>query len=107
MDFKGPINKLKELLEEKKIPCEVGPMHDGFTVIVKVYDIEGEVLGVMDAVCHGFSYGNEGGYVEIMGGLTEEESERDSVLGWLTPEEAAERFAYCYTHHTCVYKESK
>lgn len=40
-----------------------------------------------------------------MGGLTEEEMEYDSVLGYLTAEEVFKRFKYCWEHQTSVYKE--
>ena len=41
-----------------------------------------------------------------MGGLTEEEEEFDSVLGWLSSEEVFKRFKYCYEHNTKVYKDN-
>lgn len=47
-------------------------------------------------------------YLEIMGALTEEETEEDdifSVLPHLTPEEVAHRFEYCYRHNTAIYRE--
>ena len=60
-----------------------------------------------DAVCHNFSYGNEDDLLEIMGALTKEEMEFDSVLGWLTPKEVARRFEYCYRNNTYVYCEEE
>ena len=45
-----------------------------------------------DAVCHSGSYGHEDGLLEIMGTiLTDEESECDSVVGWLTAEQVMKR----------------
>ena len=46
---------------------------------------------VCDVICHRYSYGYERGLLEIMGLLTEEESEVDSVVGWLTAEDVFER----------------
>ena len=43
--------------------------------------------------------------LEIMGALTKEEMELDSVLGWLMPEEVAKRFEYCYRNNTGTYRE--
>lgn len=50
---------------------------------------------VCDVICHEYSYGGKEGLLEIMGLLDEEESERDSVVGWLTAENV---FARIYTH---------
>lgn len=63
----------------------------------------GKVL--CDAVEHTLSYGNKEDLLEIMGGLTEEEQENDSVLGYLTAKEVFKRFKYCYEHSTSVYVE--
>lgn len=60
-----------------------------------------------DVIEHCDSYGNEQDLLEIMGGLTEEEMERDEVLGFLTAEEVFERFKYCWEHQTSVYKGAK
>ena len=46
---------------------------------------------VCDVICHEYSYGHDAGLLEIMGLLTEEESEVDSVAGWLTAEDVFER----------------
>lgn len=58
-----------------------------------------------DAIENTLSYGNEEDLLEIMGGLTEEEQENDSVLGYLTAKEVFKRFKYCYEHSTSVYVE--
>ena len=41
------------------------------------------------------------------GGLTEEEEEYDSVLGYLTAEEVFKRFKYCWEHQTSAYREDE
>lgn len=38
---------------------------------------------VCDVICHQYSYGGSEGLLEIMGLLTDEEAEYDSVKGWL------------------------
>ena len=57
-------------------------------------------------VIYGYgSYGYEEGLLEIMGGLTQEENENSSVLGYLTAEEVFKRFKYCYDNDTIFYKK--
>ena len=92
------INKLAQLLDEADIPYTRNPIWDGEQIRIGT---------LCDAVYHNFSYGNEDDLLEIMGALTEEEAENDSVLGWLTPEEVAERFVYCYKHNTSTYREEE
>lgn len=46
---------------------------------------------VCDVICHEFSYGWNKGLLEIMGLLTDEEAEVDSVVGYLTSNEVFER----------------
>lgn len=58
---------------------------------------------VCDVICHKYSYGYEQGLLEIMGLLTEKESEIDSVAGWLTPEDVFERiWRHWVKNHTRV-----
>lgn len=45
----------------------------------------------MDVICHQYSYGGSEGLLEIMGLLTEEESECDSVVGYLDAENVLAR----------------
>jgi hypothetical protein len=45
----------------------------------------------MDIICHEYSYGGRDGLLEIMGLLTEEEAEYDSVVGYLTAENVLAR----------------
>lgn len=90
------INRLAQLLDEAKVPYTRNPIWGGEQIRIGT---------LCDAVCHNFSYGNEDDLLEIMGGLTEEEAESDSVLGCLTPEEVAKRFEYCYRNNTEIYRE--
>lgn len=92
------INKLAKLLDEAGVPYIRNPIWGGEKI---------RIGALCDAVYHNFSYGNENDLLEIMGGLTEEEAEEDSVLGYLTPEEVAERFEYCYRNNTDTYCEGK
>lgn len=98
-------HKLAKMLEDAGIPhsnrrhFELG---NGRQIIL--FDNNGKRIA--DAVCHYGSYGGrQFGLLEILGALTEEESECDSVLGWLTAEEVFKRFKYCYEHNTRVYVE--
>ena len=54
-----------------------------------------------------YSYGGNNDKLEMMGGLTKEESKYDSVIGYLTFENAFERIKYCVDNKTLVYKENK
>ena len=109
------IIKLTHLLEEAGIPFKYtdnlfssyGISEDdsnsafGYQVI-----IERNGKRLCDAVFHFSSYGSQEGLLEIMGGLTDEEGNGDSVLGYLTAQEVFERFKYCYEHKTSIYKEN-
>ena len=92
------INKLAELLDEAGVPYTRNPIWGGEQI---------RIGALCDAVCHNFSYGNEDDLLEIMGALTKEEMEFDSVLGWLMPEEVAKRFEYCYRNNTDIYCEEE
>lgn len=97
------IDKLEQLLKEAGVPCEVKDCYGGRQVVVQIGEERGDII---DAICSEFSYGHDEGLLEIMGGLTEEEEKWDSVKGYLTPEEVAKRFIYCYRKGTTVYEES-
>mgnify|MGYP004618333355 CR=1 FL=1 len=93
------INRLAQLLDEADIPYTRNPIWDGEQIRIGI---------LCDAVCHNFSYGNEDDLLEIMGAVTEEEAEDNSgIVGWLTPEEVAKRFIYCYKNNTSTYQEEK
>ena len=103
MEYKE-IFRLKEMLEEANIPFEwnINFMCYGSYQII-IYSKDGTTR-LCDCIEHFGSYGNEEDKLEIMGGLTEEENENDSVLGWLTAEEVFKRFKYCYENNTDKYK---
>ena len=114
------ILKLKRMLEEANIPFEftddlfnVKEKIDTGAPIAKIfyshlypaYQIR---LGdLADAIEHCYSIGRLADKLEIRGGLTEEEMDYDSVLGYLTAEEVFKRFKYCWEHQTSVYKEEQ
>ena len=111
------ILKLKDMLEKANIPFT---FTDDFWGVKKkleenpslsliyrekypAYQIR---LGALaDAIEHCYSIGCLADKLEILGGLTEEEEEYDSVLGYLTAEEVFKRFKYCWEHQTSAYKE--
>ena len=46
---------------------------------------------ICSVILHNYSYGNEKGLLEIMGLLTDDEYEQDTVKGYLTAEEVFKR----------------
>ncbi len=98
-------NKLAKMLECANIPHTNEPFYIlwGNGRQICLLNNDGERLA--DVICHAGSYCCDDGLLQIMGALTEEESEHDSVLGWLTAEEVFKRFKYCYEHNTRVYVE--
>ena len=106
------ILKLKEMLEEANIPFT---FTDDFFGAKKrgcfeensypAYQIRLN-MGI-DVVQHFGSYGEDENLLEIMGGLTMEESKESGVLGHLTAEEVFKRFKYCYENGTTFYKEEQ
>lgn len=99
------ILKLKEMLEKANIPFIFnddffnGYKKPSYQIII--FDKDNKQI--CDAIYHFGSYGYEQNKLEIMGALTEEENEDDSVLGYLTAEEVFKRFKYCYEHNTNIY----
>ena len=98
-NYRQEIDKLIGYLAAAKIPFELHKCWDGWQVAI-------EEIGV-DALCHGHSYGHEQGLLEIMGGLTKEESEWDVIVGWLNAEEVAKRFIWCWEHQTDIYEKQE
>ena len=92
------IEELAKLLDEAKVPYIRNSIWDGEQIRIGT---------LCDAVCHNFSYGNEDNLLEIMGAVAEEEGESGIILGFLTPEEVAKRFEYCYRNNTYVYCEEE
>lgn len=78
------ILKLDKMLNEAGIPHTLDRMMDGWQI---VYFKKGTNIIVMYAIEFFGSYGNREDLLEIMGLLTPEEEEHDSVLGHLTAEE--------------------
>ena len=98
MSKRNCIERLANLLDKADIPYE------------RCLICEGEQIRIgtlCDAICHSFSHGNEDDLLEIAGALTEKESQKDLVKGWLTPEEVAKRFEYCYRNNTDIYCEEE
>lgn len=87
------ILRLDNMLTEAEIPHTLDTMFDGWQICYPGPKDEGLV---MDAIEHYGSYGNGEDKLEIMGLLTPEEAEYDSVLGDLTAEEVFERI---YNHY--------
>ena len=88
------IDKLAKLLDKAGVPYERRPMWGGEQI---------RIGNLCDAVCHDFSYGNEDDLLDIMAAGTEEEGEYSGILGYLTAEEVAKRFVYCYKYNTDIY----
>lgn len=97
------IFRLKEMLEEAEIPFEFEDRsieqadfqsyHIGFPAIRPMHEM-------ICSVVEGFAtYGSEVDKLEIMGLLTEKESEIDSVRGWLTAENVFNRIEAYYKAH--------
>lgn len=99
--YEKPLRELEELLKAAEIPYtfEKSQFFHGGQIIVNIGARK------IDAICKDGSYGSAEGLLEIMGGLTEEEHRKDFVLGFLTPEEVAKRFIYCYKNKTTVFRQ--
>ena len=89
------IIKLDKMLTEANIPHTTYRLMDGWQVCYPVDRHEPDC--VMDAIEHFGSYGHECDELEIMGLLTPEEEEDDSVLGYLTAEDVFERIRKHYS----------
>ena len=80
--------RLASMLLEANIPFEIGELYNGLIIC---YPCMGDGC-VSDAICHDGSYGRHVGLLEIMGCLTDEEAEYDSVVGSLSAENVFERW---------------
>lgn len=92
------LDKLKALLKKKGVPYFTDQNH--FFPNVIIFSNKGRRLcdAILLPPC------NDDSYLEIMGAMTlDEMTEENSVMGGLTAEEVAKRFAYCYKHNTKVY----
>lgn len=82
------ILKLDRMLTDASIPHTLDRFFDGWQVC---YPTREEPERVMDAIEYYGSYGKDEDKLEIMGLLTPDEEECDSVLGYLTAEDVFER----------------
>ena len=82
--------RLKEMLEKENIPFIFRDLYDGFQICYP--DVENKVCSVIE---HGGSYGHNQDLLEIMGLITDEETD-DDVLGYLTAENV---FSRIYKYH--------
>lgn len=118
MEYKE-IFRIKKMLEEVNIPFEFTDdlfhikdiasntiyfrrYYPSYQIII--YKKGAKEERICDVIQHCGSYGNQQDLLEIMGGLTEEEQEKDSVLGYLTAEEVFKRFKQCYENGCSNYK---
>lgn len=92
-DYKE-ILRLERMLSNAGIPHTCGRVFDGWKVC---YPSDKDKEIVMDAIEHYGSFGHGNDTLEIMGLLTPEEEEVDSVLGNLSADEV---FARIWFHHT-------
>lgn len=99
------IERLKAMLDEANVPYVADYRlssymgNDGCQIIINNKNNE----RLCDAIQFYGSHGYENNLIEIMGGLTEEEEQEDTTLGWLSAEEVFKRFKYCYEHNTKYY----
>lgn len=88
------IFRLKEMLEKAGIPFifkEHNDYRDGYQIL---YPADTE--RACSVIEHEYSYGHEQDLLEIMGLLTDEESQYDSVVGHLSAENVFERIKKDY-----------
>lgn len=100
LDFKE-YNKLKELLKKEDVPFKEYTACDSVGKVLEV----GVPMGELSCAFNTRSNGSHCGLLEIMYGLTEEEYEYDDIKGYLTANDVANRFSYCYKNQTLVYKD--
>ena len=88
------ILRLDEMLTDANIPHVLEKFLDGWCVLYPTKE-----NAIADAVEHYGSYGNSANLLEIMGLITPEEEEHDSVLGHLTADDVFARMSEHY-HRT-------
>ena len=83
------IFKLKDMLEKANIEFVFynRPESGGYQICYP----DNSVDRICSVILHNYSYGNEKGLLEIMGLLTDDEYEHDTVKGYLTAEEVFKR----------------
>lgn len=90
------INRLHKMLTKAEIPHTFQPAFDGFQIR---YEHLGQL--VCSAISHCYSYGGSKNKIEIMGLLTAEEAECDSVVGYLSADDVFNRiFQHWQKYHT-------
>lgn len=89
------ILKLDKMLTEASIPHTLDRFLDGWQICYPNNDNR-----VADAIQHFGSYGNEENLIEIMGLLTPEEEDCDSVLGHLSAKDVFKRMNEHYANHS-------
>lgn len=82
------VKTLGGMLKDAGIPYEMKFRMGGWQIGYPVIDHEKRKLS---AICNPFSFGYAQNLIEIMGLLTPDEEEFDSVVGYLTPEEVFNR----------------
>lgn len=97
------ILKLDRMLTEASIPHTLDRRFDGWQICYPTSLNSSSCI--MDAVEHFLSYRNGSDLLEIMGLLTPEEEECDSVLGGLAAEEVFERILTHYNGEWDSYNE--
>lgn len=91
------IFRLDEMLTESNIPHEFRELFDGYQICYPYREwLIDDWYSVCDAVEHSYSYGSKEDKLELLGLLTDEESQRDIVVGWLTAEDVFERIKKHY-----------
>lgn len=85
------IMRLYDMLEDAEIPFYLRRNMDGWQICYPVYRPQEEC--VCSCIQHFGSYGGTANTLEIMGLLTPEEHEADSVVGWLSAENVFNRIA--------------
>ena len=89
------MHRLANMLGGANIPYEIRGLWGGLQI-----HYPNSKDWVCSVVQHDFSYGGTSGHLEIMGLLTAEEEENDSVKGWLTAEDVFERISKHFSENT-------
>lgn len=95
------IFRLKQMLEDAKIPFDFFEMDPGARAIIPEWEhwhinYPNRDRCIISAIEGIGSYGEQDDKIEIMGGLTKAEAKHDQVLGWLTAEEVFKRIKKDY-----------
>ncbi len=94
------IFKLRGMLIRAGIPHKFSDRSydgcDGKEYFYQILYPKAEINAICSVIQCGFSYGGNENKLEIMGLLTDDERERDTVAGWLTAEDVFERIKNHY-----------